>query len=588
MKQKRIPALFLAFCLLLSLCAAPVSAAASASGPKVTSNLGRNNYPGYANRWAEPVTSYLYDNGAGYTRVEYASGAVQVENYDREFQFQSGDSIQAELPVWGGFFAGEQYNFLIFGQNNEAENDATEVVRVVKYDKSWKRLGAVGLYGENTIHPFDAGSLRCAEHDGVLYVRTCHEMYASSDGMNHQSNMTFSVLEDSMTVADKFTGVMNSAYGYVSHSFNQFILVDANACLVAADHGDAYPRSVSVMFYPNALTAAGNFMPTDIWRNGVDTVDAVEIPGQVGDNYTGVSVGGFAECGGSYVLAYDQEQSVKAGRDVYLAWVSRNGSVQRTQLTQGGGYSTPVLAPTGRDGGYVLWEKDRTLYWVSYDGAGSVSQISQSQDGALSDCTPVTAENGKVIWYVTDGSAVTFYELDGSGLKVHRQEEAIPAAGTAYQSRQKAWVLDKRQANGVSSYTGAEFDMYALHDAQGNSTNYVRLRDLAKVLNGTPAQFSVTWNAKTQTVDLKSKTPYVHDGSGSAGFIGDQPYEAVTGGTSVDGRLVDVTAIRLTGPDGGGHTYYKLRDLGRLLGFNVTWKDSSIYIDTDQPYGSGG
>ena len=53
-----------------------------------------------------------------------------------------------------------------------------------------------------------------------LLVRTCHEMYKSSDGNNHQSNVTIEVDMPSMTITDSYTGIMNVDYGYVSQSFN--------------------------------------------------------------------------------------------------------------------------------------------------------------------------------------------------------------------------------------------------------------------------------------------------------------------------------------------------------------------------------
>lgn len=38
--------------------------------------------------------------------------------------------------------------------------------------------------------------------------------------------------------------------------------------------------------------------------------------------------------------------------------------------------------------------------------------------------------------------------------------------------------------------------------------------------------------------------------------------------------------------DGGGFTYYKLRDLGMALGFNVGWntETGTAFIETDKPY----
>lgn len=51
-----------------------------------------------------------------------------------------------------------------------------------------------------------------------------------------------------MSIADSFTSVMNTDLGYVSHSFNQFIQID-NGTLLGSDHGDAYPRAITVLQY---------------------------------------------------------------------------------------------------------------------------------------------------------------------------------------------------------------------------------------------------------------------------------------------------------------------------------------------------
>ena len=80
------------------------------------------------------------------------------------------------------------------------------------------------------------------EYGGYLYIHSCHTMYTSSDGLNHQANLSFSVREADMEITDSFSGVANISAGYVSHSFNQFILVDQDANIVTLDHSDAYPR----------------------------------------------------------------------------------------------------------------------------------------------------------------------------------------------------------------------------------------------------------------------------------------------------------------------------------------------------------
>lgn len=139
--------------------------------------------------------------------MEYVNGQVVIEDYDSGFHYLSGRTISPELPILGGFYAGKQYNFLIFGQNNMIESNSAEVVRVVKYDKSWNRLDQASLYGANTVIPFDAGSLRCAEGNVYLYIRTCHEMYKShKDRKNHQSGLMLAVRESDITFSESVWG----------------------------------------------------------------------------------------------------------------------------------------------------------------------------------------------------------------------------------------------------------------------------------------------------------------------------------------------------------------------------------------------
>ncbi len=118
-----------------------------------------------------------------------------------------------------------------------------------KYSKDWKSQGSCSLFGANTTYPFDAGSARMASYGNYLFIRTCHEMYGG-----HQANVTFSVDTSTMSVVDQLTGIQNSEFGYVSHSFNQFIQID-NGTLLGCDHGDAYPRAITVLQYPRISAA---------------------------------------------------------------------------------------------------------------------------------------------------------------------------------------------------------------------------------------------------------------------------------------------------------------------------------------------
>lgn len=120
---------------------------------------------------------------------------------------------------------------------------------------------------------------------------------------------------------------------------------------------------------------------------------------------------------------------------------------------------------------------------------------------------------------------------------------------------------------------------YALRDGQGGSTNYVRVRDLAQLLNGTQAQFNVDFD---QTVRLKPHAPYTTQNGqeGQSPFAGEQPYVQYGEHTQVDGSPWALRAFVLTDGAGGGHTYYKLRDLAQALDFQVDWTpERGVVID---------
>ncbi|MDE7266054.1 MAG: BspA family leucine-rich repeat surface protein, partial [Lachnospiraceae bacterium] len=381
--------------------------------PAVSYNREKQDYD-----WttADTVKSYLYENQTGgLTRVEYINGEIVAEDYNDSFEMTASRKIPMELPVWGGFYAGENYNFLFFGQKNPSEDDNTEVVRVVKYSKNWKRLGDVKLRGANTVVPFYAGSLRCAEYDDYLYIRTSHKMYASKrDGINHQANMTLVVRQSDMKITDSYYKVGYNGIGYVSHSFNQFVLVDQDKNLVTLDHGDAYPRSIVLMRLNNVKAGGNKFSGT------FENSELKKFPGEIGDNATGASIGGFAETENGYVTAFNYNETGNGydPRAIYLGYTSKKGlKSQAVPITAYDGLSNPVLAPTGLDGGYLMWTDSKGVFnYTRYADGGTTSTISIA-DAALSDCQPIL-HNGALVWYVTINSVPAFFTLDVSSSEI--------------------------------------------------------------------------------------------------------------------------------------------------------------------------
>ena len=294
----------------------------------LTSTAPNNN--GYGN-YGTVVTSYIYVNDDNtFCVVDFSNNTINVDTYNSDtYELIKSKKIAMELPLFGGVYCGSKYNFIVFGQNNTAENDNEITFKTVKYNKKKKKISAVDYSNNNTTKPFKSGSLRMIEYNNYLYVRSCHEMYQSRDGYHHQANITYSVDIDKMEIADEFSKVMNDEYGYVSHSFDQYVAID-DGKLVALDLGDAYPRSVVLIKYNDELSK-GKFTKS----NGLCTVvNMLKISGDTGNNYTGVSIGGFEVSENNYIAAVSSidQKSKSSTRDVMLLIVNKKDTSRVKQV----------------------------------------------------------------------------------------------------------------------------------------------------------------------------------------------------------------------------------------------------------------
>ena len=385
-------------------------------GPTKSNNIGKNNYADFSST----VKSYLVAQKDGsFMRVEAINGQVVIETYSSELQFESALLLKYELPLFGGFYEGTDSFFLVFGQENPAEDDATEVIRVVRYDKSWNRLGAASLYGANTAIPFEEGSLRMMQSGDFLYIHTCHEMYHLLNGINQQANLMLAVRISTMEVEECFDSVGDSSDGYVGRSFNQFIAADEDAIL-SVDHGNAYPRAVVLSRY--ALKTEES-----IFANNCVSVETLPIAGESGDYNTGTSVGGFEVSETSYLIAGNSadravNENMNAVRNIFVTstlktrfsadgtryiWITNYPTDDSSYFGQ---VSTPHIV-TVENGFLLLWTVKGRLNYVFLDDNGDMIGEIMSADAALSDCKPIVAD-GAVYWYCTQNSAPVFYCID--------------------------------------------------------------------------------------------------------------------------------------------------------------------------------
>lgn len=423
MKFKRIAACISLICMLVSLSGNYIIANANVekdSGISV-STTGYNYI-----RYATTIKSYLVNCGNGnLMRVQSDGSNVYAEYYNSDFNVIQNKNIEKELPIFGGFYEGKDAYYIVSGQNNHDESADVECFRITKYDKNWNRITSTGLYDCNTYSPFEAGSLRMAEASGYLFIRTSHTMYKSGDGYHHQANVTIQIDEKAMKITDSFTEIANIGYGYVSHSFNQFIKTENNH-IVAVDHGDAYPRSIVLVNY-NTDFSKGQFASNINYWKGTrcSATDLLSIAGATGNNTTNVSVGGFEITNSTYIVAVttiDQSSDGYIRNICVLVKNKSDNTVSNKWITNYGrdDYSatTPHLVKMNDNKYLLIWgkgsDKNGTVYYTFIDSNGNQISDICSMKGEISQCEPVLYGN-TAVWYTANKNKVTFYGINENG-----------------------------------------------------------------------------------------------------------------------------------------------------------------------------
>lgn len=376
--------------------------------------------------WVGEKKSYLIDNGDKTFQVvdAYSNDNIIILTYDLNFNLLNTNKIKIELDKFGAFYKGEDGYYILFGQDNFEENNNKEVYRVVKYSFDFKRIGATSVNGGEsyTIEPFRAGTPRMVQKGNNLIVHTSRTRYLTEDGLNHQSNMTIKINTHSMKttyISDQFPK------NYAGHSFNQFVLFDGNIP-VYVDHSDAYPSRAII------LTKEA---PKDYY----DRANLMYIKGEVGENFTGTSLGGFEISSNKYLVAgnsimQDENYLNYKIRNIFIATVPRDEVANyNTELTWITHYSEsgdtnvyePKLVKVNDKSFIILWqeyEEKEGLGWddqyensiVKYvyldENGHPVSEIKILGQGVLPHCDPILIEDS-LIWYTVNGDKMYFYKL---------------------------------------------------------------------------------------------------------------------------------------------------------------------------------
>ena len=217
----------------------------------------------------------------------------------------------------------------------------------------------------------------------------------------------------------------------------------------------------------------------------------------------------------------------------------------------------------------------------SFIGAGKDGKIIIGNIGSatLKDAAAICQNLGLVNAMCLDGGGSIALYYNGSktaGRNVNNALGFIDMSGNKGLEPQPVNAIGRMQSIIVD---GDETNLYA-YNINGN--NFFKLRDIAAIMNGTDAQFSVGYDESTKAVSMNRGMNYVPVGGEMAGGTNQTlQVKPTPSKIYVNGELLSVTAYNIK-----GNNYFMLRDIGRAIDFGIGWDSvaKQISIESGEGY----
>ena len=416
-------------------------------GTMISANLsakaesGSELMPGTINdlSYEKIVNSYLSVCEGGYMRVyvdkkkytEYKT--VYIEYYDEKLNILSKKSIEPELPIWGGFYAAKEAYYLVEGQDNSDCKDGTEVVRIIKYDKNWKRVGSGSIYSEKGWDyeircPFDYGCVNMTEQNGILYVFTSREGYIDAwYGRGHQGMMLISLNEKTME-----TKIVEANFNY---SFTQFIDSDEK-WLYLYEESEGKRATILSRLQPET---AGSYKKILVLKYGGQRTSGWSIPTYASADDVAVSDHSVLGVGCSIDQSMYDNADNYSDFNIYLSVTPKDSFTEAdTKLIWLTDYKEKVnsfynlsLAKVNDNRFMVMWEEVQgteqrvaydssnpndpfsggKLHYLFVDSNGNKVSKEFTASASASQCRPILNDS-KMIYCASVDNAVCFYTIN--------------------------------------------------------------------------------------------------------------------------------------------------------------------------------
>lgn len=319
----------------------------------------------------------------------------------------------------------------------------------------------------------------------------------------------------------------------------------------------------------------------------------VNIAGQVTSIVTGSftpPVGGFAVSfnpGWAYLAneRFHVGDQVEYTVDYHTQFTSASDWANVTQAV-GAGPSLIINGTVTADGaaeGFVEDKINTNRSTRSFIGATLSGKILIGNIGnaTLKEAAAVCQSLSLVNAMCLDGGGSVGLYYNGAKTAGRDVNNALGFFRTSEQATLQAPAISSVTAYGRNQTLLLKGETISLQAYSINGNNYLKLRDIAQMLNGTQAQFSVGYDGTTQTATLTSGQPY--EAAGGEGTLQSERTLSVTPTQTklyVNGILQDVTAYNID-----GNNYFKLRDLAQMMDFGVDYDEASKLVLIDPSVG---
>ena len=474
--------------------------------------------------------------------------------------------------------------YIVWGKENNTDNTDVQTIVVCKYFADGTLLGTAGgngsegmadYYNEGfyTKQPFEGGNCDVAVNGNALMVNYARQMYNG-----HQSNTGFTVDTETMQVKEGFTE-------YNSHSFDQRVTpYSGTGGFLLASQGDCFPRAFNV----SVTDDAASLSEREVFHFWVD-LNAYKDFDMYKLNRTYARLGNILETarGAALVAASARSLSEECKTEPYDVFVqvfdpvsggfvtsgTRSGMAGNNGDTPTTDYGVAWLTDLAGSGKTVAtvqavsaWDgKIAVLYelngdagydstWgmiLNADGSADSGSFSLGQARLNVDEDPVFAD-GAVQWVANGGTGELVLYSIGLG--------SAPDAPTPEHKATVVLSPQKLTVNGIA----VDCMKYNI-----DNSNYFKLRDLAALLNGTGSQFDVGWDEASKVASITTRHAYTKPDGHELERGADMSKTAVVSSQviMIDGVVrADLSVYNI-----GGSNYFKLRELGDALGFDVDY-----------------